>query len=312
MRAYVAGLVIICVSTTSLSAQSENCSMRRITKHMAEGGVDIWASQSGLPAIYYRANMDVNTDGSPISYHPNDPYGKGPAINNIVNAMYSATDKNGNRISCGPKSGACYEQWVSAFRGAKANKFHPKKLPRVSFKSIIASKFDPKLGWAVPCENIGPYQGYFISQTSANLDTKKGYCDQDRYLDSVAVNANVIPLGTRWSSQGIVTDNFDLVVVRDVTTGKVAFAVNGDKGPFDTIGEGSVRLTAELSSKPVALVKSYVDAKKLKRRDVQYLIFPSIDLKKIKGSKFSQDDVNAIGINTLEEWGGAEKLSTCK
>lgn len=312
MRALVSGLVIACFVVTSASAQRETCGLTWLVNHEAEGGVDIWASASGMPAIYYHADLDVNTDGSPISYHPDDAYGKGPAINNIVNAMYSATDSEGKSISCGKKRGPCFERWVAAFTGAKAIDFNPKKFPRVSFKDMIPSKIDPELGWAVPCKNSGPYEGYYISQTSAIMNSRLGVCKQGRYLDALAVNANVLPKHTSWASQGIVTDGFDLVVVRDASTGQVAFAVNGDRGPYENIGEGSVRLAAQLSGTDVASIKNYDDAKHLKRPDVQYLIFPNIDLKKLKGSAFSQKDVNDVGLEAFSKWGGAEKLATCK
>src|SRR5262245_44528340 len=37
--------------------------------------------------ILFQTNLRVNTDGSPLSYHPQDPRGKGQALNNVCNAI---------------------------------------------------------------------------------------------------------------------------------------------------------------------------------------------------------------------------------
>jgi hypothetical protein len=37
--------------------------------------------------ILFQTNLRVNTDGSPLSYHPQDPRGQTKALNNICNAI---------------------------------------------------------------------------------------------------------------------------------------------------------------------------------------------------------------------------------
>src|SRR5438445_1616353 len=46
--------------------------------------------------ILFQTDLRVNTDGSPLSYHPQDPRGKDKALNNICNAIVvkkQASDK---------------------------------------------------------------------------------------------------------------------------------------------------------------------------------------------------------------------------
>jgi hypothetical protein len=44
-------------------------------------------SQGGKPVILLQTHLRVNTDGSPLSYHSQDPLGKDQALNNICNAI---------------------------------------------------------------------------------------------------------------------------------------------------------------------------------------------------------------------------------
>ena len=313
MRPTAAFTMILLSLSTTAQSQAPQCDLSPFAKHGEAVGGQIRRSQSGLPAIYYQANLDVNTDGSGRSYHPDDPRGAGPAINNMGNAIATAHDAAGQRITCKPRSGACYDRFIKAFEGARDIDYNPRAFPCVSFGGIIPTRMDEKLGWPVPCTNpSGPYQGFFVSQTSAVTNPALGLCDQARYLDALAVNANVLPLGTRWASQGIATDGFDLVIVRDITTGKIEFAVNGDRGPAAKLGEGSVRLAAAFAGKSVAVITNYQQARALARSSVQYLIFPNIDLKRLAGGQFTQADVDRIGAEHFGKWGGEARLRACQ
>src|SRR6185437_11503130 len=46
--------------------------------------------------ILFRTKLRVNTDGSPLSYHPQDPRGREKALNNICNAIVVRGASGGN------------------------------------------------------------------------------------------------------------------------------------------------------------------------------------------------------------------------
>jgi hypothetical protein len=256
--------------------------------------------------------MDVNTDGAARSYHPDDPRGKTIALNNMGNALTKIYDANGSDITCSPPTGDCYSRFISTFEAARDANYAPNGVPRVETDRIIPWKLNPTFGWATPCTiSSGPNAGYFVSQTAVIVDSSKDICDQSRYLDSLTINANVLPRGASWSSQGIVTDKTDLVVARDRETGEIAFGLNGDRGPADKIGEGSVAFAAALSKKKLSGTETYEEIRKLARPDVDYLIFPTHDVRRILGNDFAQDDIDRIGVEIFEQWGGEPRLLAC-
>lgn len=114
-------------------------------------------------------------------------------------------------------------------------------------------------------------------------------------------------------SQGVPTDDGDLVVVRDMDNGKIAFAINGDRGPRNAIGEGTIALTATLSGVNLSGQETYDQIRKLARSRVQYITFPKDDIRRLVGigKPFTQNDIDNFGKKVFEEWGGIERLAAC-
>ncbi|MBB4219228.1 hypothetical protein FHT79_006459 [Rhizobium sp. BK212] len=273
----------------------------------------IYKATTGIPSIFYRADMDVNTDGGPRSYHPDDPRGKTKALNNIVNAISGIYSSYGGKwIGCKPKSGDCFDKYVSVFEEARDARYSASAGTRwVMTDGMIPWKYDLAQKRKMPCiVTEGKYKGYFVSQTAYTLRVGDK-CDPARYLDSVAINANVLPQGTHWESEGVLTDGFDLVVVvgKDDRT---AFGVNGDRGPATSIGEVSVAMAAEINAVELSGNETYQQVKELALDEVSYLIFPNIDIKRLKGPSFTQEDVDEIGEQVFQNWGGLERLRRCR
>ncbi|EGL64342.1 hypothetical protein AGRO_2983 [Agrobacterium sp. ATCC 31749] len=269
----------------------------------------IYKADSRIPSIFYTADMDINTDGSPRSYHPNDPKGETIALNNMGNAINSIHEKFGGKsLGCRPRRGECYERYISTFEAARDSNYD-RLAPWITTDGMIPWKYDAKLKRHIPClVESGSYKGYFVSQTSVRL--KNGdECDPSIYLDSMKINANVLPRNTHWESQGIVTDGFDLVVVINASN-KIVFGINGDRGP--SIGEVSVALGASMAGVKLKGDETYRQVKKLALANASYLIFPAIDLKRLKGPGFSQSDIDEIGAKTFREWGGLDRLIRCR
>jgi hypothetical protein len=201
---------------------------------------------------------------------------------------------------------------MDTFEAARDANYAPTGVPRIETSGIIPWKENPSFGWPTPCTiSSGPNAGYFVSQTAVVVDSSKDVCDQSRYLDSLTVNVNVLPLGAKWRSQGVITDTTDLVVARDRETGEIAFGLNGDRGPANKIGEGSIAFTAALSKAHLSGTETYAEIKKLARPEVDYLIFPTHDVRKILGDRFSQADIDLLGFEIFQKWGGETRLLAC-
>ena len=281
-------------------------------------GAEIYSATTGVSSLYYKTDMDVNTDGAARSYHPNDPRGKSIAYNNMGNAITKAWSQSGKRITCDKgkatlRRGRCFDEYISAFEGARDNNYHPDKFPRIETKYIIPWSHDERLGWPVPCTiKTGANKGFFVSQTSLWLQ-KGDKCEPSNYVDSLSINAVVYPKGVKWSSRGVYTDKGDLVVTRNTETGIIAFALHGDAGPSNKIGEGTIALTAELLGKTVPSDATYSEIRKLAVPNVEYLIFPANDVEKYYRNKggVTQSRINEYGAKVFADWGGIERLDTC-
>lgn len=293
------------------------CGMDHAYTHK-DTGTRIFSAESDIPSLYYKSHMNVNTDGAARSYHPQDPNGSSIAYNNIANAITVAWNASGSRITCDNgkaknRKGACYAEYIRAFEGARDLNYHPDKFPRVKTGSMIPWSVSEPHNWARPCQiPDGPNQGFFVSQTSLHL--KPGpECDQSIYVDSLAINAVVRTKKTSWKSQGIVTDDGDLVVLRNRKNGTIAYAIHGDSGPADAVGEGSIALTASLSGKTVLPSDTYQQIKKLSVDSVDYLIFPANDVIRHYGKlqTITQDMIDRYGAEVFEKWGGLARLESC-
>jgi hypothetical protein len=296
-----------------VSAQVLSCGLTEVAQHRDSDRTRIYSAESELAALYFKADMDVNTDGAAKSYHPDDPRGNQLALNNMGNAISRIFDATGKDITCSPRSGDCYSLFINTFEQARDANYNPVGFARVETTDMIPWRDNDELGWQVPCTiESGPNAGYFVSQTSVVVDASKQECDAERYLDSLSINANVLPKNIQWASQGVRTDRTDLVVARDMETGVIAYGVNGDRGPADKIGEGSIAFTAALSSVTLSNEATYAKIRSLARQNVEYLIFPSRDIRRLAGNGFTQEEIDRYGAEAFSEWGGSARLDACK
>jgi hypothetical protein len=305
-------VVSLLVSDATAPAQPVTCAMDEFTRHVDPNRTRIYAAGAGVASIYFRANVDVNSDGAARSYHPADPRGRTLALNNVGNAITRMFDANGRNITCAPRTGACFERYITTFEAARDSGYNPNGFPRIETTGIIPWRTDPALGRKVPCTiSAGPFAGFFVSQTSLSVDPRKDVCDQSRYLDSLSYAAIVLPGRVEWRSQGVTTDDGDLVAVRNVATGTVTFAINGDRGPQRAIGEGTLALAAALNGRTLTGKETFAELKRLVVRDAQYVIFPRDDIRRIAGSAFTQKDIDTAGARVFQQWGGTARLDSC-
>lgn len=313
MRYLTASIIALKAISITAPAFSADCNMKNIAVHSDAGRTRIFASTTGMASLYYQANMDVNTDGTARSYHPDDPRGEKLAYNNIGNAISRILDSKGKDVTCSPRKGACYKWMIETFEAARDSNYDTTGRPSIETDQMIPWKKDPDLNRRVPCKiESGVFKGYFVSQTSLIVDPTKSECDQARYLDSFTFNAVVLPKKAIWRSQGTPTDGGDIVVVRNVQSGTVAYAINGDRGPVHGIGEGTIRLAAILKGANVKGDETYHEIKKLVVGKVQYVVFPRNDIRTEAGKSFSQADIDRVGAKLFQEWGGVARLDACK
>jgi hypothetical protein len=312
MGRWVSVSFAIASSMWPVPSLAETCDLAEAARHRDMQQTQVYASEGGVPALYFRADMDVNTDGAARSYHPDDPRGRERALNDIANAITRILDAEGRDITCAPRRGSCYQRFIATFEAARSARYSPRGQPRIETTQIIPWRRDEQLGWDVPCTiTEGPDAGFFVSQTAVVADAARGVCDHRRYLDSLAFHANVLPRGVTWSSQGVETDLTDIVAARDVTTGAIAFGINGDTGPSDKLGEGSIAFVAALAGAWLSGSETYRQLRALARPDVQYLIFPTNDIRRIMRGGFTQADIDRVGTEVLAAWGGTARLDAC-
>ena len=190
--------------------------------------------------ILFKTGLRVNTDGAPISYHPNDPRGTSLAINSIVNGV--SIKKPGTSLTYGQKI-AAFEQFRDA--GWKAPAGY-----KINWQNVIAPKSLD--GVKIPCVfTSGPNKGYFGSLTTLKnglSGSAAGECEVNNQLDQRTIPGLVFPSGNN-PLKRFKASIGDLAIAMNPATGKVVTAVVADGGPPENLGEGSVAMNMALLGK---------------------------------------------------------------
>lgn len=235
-------------------------------------------------AVAFAAQMQVNTDGAPDSYHPDDI-----GVTHICNG-----------VSVGP--GYTWEaKCLGQFNQAKAEHFSgPTKVCFFAMATgadgvpIIQGDSDPK-------------PGYFVSTTALQQPGQKPRSPQAQ-LDSNTVPFAVIP--SSWQRSGRPGPRLgDFGVAWRRSTGQLASFVIGDIGPKNKLGEGSVALHQALGNDPFVMRFGVRRARQgIGGRDVVYLLFPKSSQ---PGQKFDAETIDRITAEKLQAFGGIERLKEC-
>ena len=235
-------------------------------------------------ALVFSSQMQVNTDGAPDSYHPDDI-----GITHICNGVSVGG-------SCTWKANC-----LTDFNRAKAEGFNgPTKIcffamaTQQTGKPILQGPNDPK-------------PGYFVSTTAlqqSGVDKKTPQAQ----LDSNQIPFIVIPGNWQQSAApGVKLGDFALVLRK--STRQISFAIVGDLGPKKKLGEGSVALHMALGNDPFRMRFGKRRAwQGIGPRDVLYVIFPN---SRTEGQQITTDLINSQGTRLLEEFGGKDRLLAC-
>jgi hypothetical protein len=196
------------------------------------------------PIILFRTTLRVNTDGSPLSYHPQDLRGRDKALNNICNAV--VVKKTGsNENLC--RTRAHFGEAIGVFEGFRDAKYQ--RVPdgfQITWANVLPAV--KAQGKDVPCVfTSGAFQGYFGSMTALKngVTGDKGECDINDQVNPMAVPALVL-VGGNNPVKAFGARVGDLLVAYNPKTRLFSSAIIGDTGPEDNLGEGSVSLNMKL------------------------------------------------------------------
>ena len=141
-----------------------------------------------------------------------------------------------------------------------------------------------------------PYPGYYVSAT-ALADRSKPANDPARYVDASKIPFVVLPGGM---ARGLGARPGDFAAVFNQRNGKSSFAIFGDVGPYDHIGEGSVALAENLGIRSDARNGGA-------RRGILYLVFPGSG----NGRPRSIEEINDQGQKLLQGWEESIATAAC-
>ena len=180
--------------------------------------------------------------------------------------------------------------------------YHPDNKPGLDY---LANGGKPGNWWALVTDNgkpsgdpviqsdDDPAPGYYISMTSLE-DRTKDRTDPRRYVDSESINYFVLPGKLGLAKLG------DFGVVIRPKTNIYDYAIYGDSGPANKLGEGSIALAAALGI-PSNPKKGGVDD------GIITIVFPGTT----KGWPLTQVDIDCNGAALFAKWGGLEKAQEC-
>jgi len=141
-----------------------------------------------------------------------------------------------------------------------------------------------------------PFPGYYVSAT-ALADRSKPVNDPTRYVDASRIPFVVLPGGM---ARQLGARPGDFATVFNQRNGKSSYAIFGDVGPYDRIGEGSVALAENLGIRSDARNGGA-------RRGILYLVFPGSG----NGKPRTIEEINAEGQKLLQEWEGSVSPGDC-
>ena len=141
-----------------------------------------------------------------------------------------------------------------------------------------------------------PFPGYYVSAT-ALADRSKPVNDPTRYVDASRIPFVVLPGGM---ARQLGARPGDFAVVFNQRNGKSSYAIFGDVGPYDRIGEGSVALAENLGIRSDARNGGA-------RRGILYLVFPGSG----NGRPRTIEEINTEGQRLLQAWEGSIPPVAC-
>ena len=265
------------------------------------GATAVWADQNNS-ALFFAEALNVNTDGTRRSYSVTDFWGQNTAINNLCNAMSDACAGLG---SDGLKNRRILTQ------RAFAAGWPPEQLRQTKISPDILPFKNGK-----PCP---PVDGFLVSATTLHKPNIQDVCDITNYVDALEVPAIVLPRNPRNGSSGFSVRSAkmgDLVVVMTPGSTTPVYAVVGDLGPVNRLGEGTVALAAKLLGKTTP-PQNYDEIRGRGRfagrgwtvSRALVLVFPAT--RNTLEPFMTTARIDEAARRKFEDWGGVTRLTAC-
>jgi len=235
-------ILLVALYVTSARAQEFNVAQSKVFAQQNKKVLLLKEANGEREIILFQTNLRVNTDGSPLSYHPQDPRGRTKALNNICNGIAIRR--------AGSNANLCFTAFGEAiriferFRDSNFQTVPPGF--RITWKNVLATVNEN--GRDVPCVfKSGEFKGYFGSLTALknDLTTGKGECEINDQVNPMTVPALVLAGGQNPVKQFGARVG-DLLIAFNPRTQLFTSAIIGDSGPPDNLGEGSVSLNMKL------------------------------------------------------------------
>jgi len=141
-----------------------------------------------------------------------------------------------------------------------------------------------------------PFPGYYVSET-ALADRSKPVNDPTRYVDASKIPFVVLPGGM---ARQLGARPGDFAAVFNQRNGMSSYAIFGDVGPYDRIGEGSVALAENLGIRSDARNGGA-------RGGIVFLVFPGSG----NGRPRTIEEINSEGQKLLQGWESSMLLNAC-
>ena len=281
-----------------VAAPSTACAMRQVftatDTNVAGGRSPVWGADAdpARGAVLFAAPLNVNTDGTRRSYSVDDPGGRSFALNNICNAMAGY---------CSGLGAAALQARFDQLRQARAQDWNA---PLVAGTRLSASVIPRRPDGRVCPEVEAGGRRYLVSST-ALFDRRIGDpCRIERYVDALTVPALVLQGGTNGFTRRDIRVGDAVVAWRPGLAGPV-YAVAGDTGPNDRLGEGSIALNAAL----LGLTGEPTNYRQVRRDYVvpkaYVLIFPAT--RDAANPRITAERVSEAARAAFTAWGGGSE-----
>lgn len=302
-------LIIALISLCSVNLFGQNYQIKDDTKtFMPQKKKVLLFSKKGQAEeiILFNSKLRVNTDGNIKSYHPDDLSGEIKAINSICNGIsVYRLDSAGKRIG---EIRKCAEK-KPIFDQFKARNYVEPKGYKIVWQNVLAARNGK------PCIfQKGEAKGFFGSLTSEQNGlsaAESGECDYKNQLDAVTIPNLVLPAKTWTDAQGKIHKNplydfnaqrGDIVFAYNPANKTWSYAIIGDSGPPDNLGEGSVALNMKLK-RIKQIPTNYTKAKELDTGTNKILvaIIPASNSKTLK--PYTAEKIETRGKELIRKMG---------
>ena len=294
------------LSLLNCPAHAQECAMslafQQRDGNAVGGSTAVWADKD-TASLFFMESLNVNTDGTRRSYSVEDFWGEKNALNNLCNAMSDA---------CSGLASAGLKNRRVATQAAEAAGWPKAQLDGTRLSPAIIPFKDGK-----PCP---PVDGFLVSATALHKPGIADVCDIGNYVDALVTPAIVLPKNpSRTQLSEFAKRNAkvgDLVVAVVPGAAAPVYAVVGDTGPVNELGEGSIALNGKLlgkSSLPVNYLevrgKGMFAGRGWTVPSAMVLVFPGT--RNTADPLMTTDRIDAAANQRFERWGGMARMKSC-